>query len=377
MKRRSVLRIAVAIAVAVAATGCSLLKVSVSSGDPLPKQAAEMRLTTRGFYYDMAAELARTADSIAAGAPDLATRIRAVRWKLRATRAGVEAAMQSVPEVALADLWILCRRMDEGFARTPDSLLFGAQSPMARSLAARLDRRVARLARETLGKERYGLTERFVADYVRDHPVREESGGGANTLLAWTEFLRAEGYEPDYATGSIAEVLADVNDRLSGQTQHLSNSIGWSKDLIEMQLREEGFGARLGEQLDSLDRQFGRLALVAEQLPELSGAMTEALGAQLAAALDAIDATTQSAFADLERQRTELQGYVSGEREALIGQLRDAAAELVRETLDAVPGLVGRILLCLVLALVVLIGGPFALGMWLGGVRERARGRRS
>ena len=37
------------------------------------------------------------------------------------------------------------------------------------------------------------------------------------------------------------------------------------------------------------------------------------------------------------------------------------------------PGLVGKILLYVVLALAVLIGGPFALGFWLGGVRAKAR----
>ena len=41
----------------------------------------------------------------------------------------------------------------------------------------------------------------------------------------------------------------------------------------------------------------------------------------------------------------------------------------------AVPGLVGKVLLYLVLALAVLIGGPFALGFWLGGVRQRAKSR--
>ncbi len=373
--KKSALRAVVVLAAAAVTAGGSLLKVSVSTGDPLPERGVELRMTTRGFYYDMAAEIARTADSIAAATPDLATRIRAVRWKIRATRAGVEAAMQSMPDVALADLWILCRRMDEGFARMPDSLLFGPQSPMARALAARLDRRIARLARETLDGERYALAERFVAQYVRDHPAGDAPGGGANTVLAWTEFLRAEGREPEYATGTIAEVLADVNDRVSGQTQHLSSSIGWSKDLIEMQLREEGVSARIEAQLDSLDRQFGRLALVAEQLPELSEAMVAELGGQLGQLLEAVDATTRGAFADLERQRTELQGYVSAEREELVGQLRDAAAELVREAFDAVPGLVGRVLLCFVLALAVLVGGPFALGMWLGGVRERARRR--
>ena len=40
------------------------------------------------------------------------------------------------------------------------------------------------------------------------------------------------------------------------------------------------------------------------------------------------------------------------------------------------PGLVGKVLLYVVLALAVLIGGPFALGFWLGGVRARAKAKR-
>lgn len=68
---------------------------------------------------------------------------------------------------------------------------------------------------------------------------------------------------------------------------------------------------------------------------------------------------------------------VSREREALVGQLRQTGDDLVRTVLDALPGLVGEILLYLVLALAVLIGGPFALGFWLGGVRQRAKGAQS
>lgn len=63
--------------------------------------------------------------------------------------------------------------MNERFAATPDSLLFGAQSGMARDAAARLDRRAARLARQVLAEERYALMERFVAQYVRDNPSEE------------------------------------------------------------------------------------------------------------------------------------------------------------------------------------------------------------
>ena len=136
MNRYTLCMAAAALFAALALTGCSLLKVAVATGDPLSKEEMNIRTMTRGFYYDMASEVSRTADSIAAAAPDIATRVAAVRWKIRATRAGVSAAMQGIPDVALADMWILCRRMDEGFAAAPDSLLFGAQSDLARDAAA-------------------------------------------------------------------------------------------------------------------------------------------------------------------------------------------------------------------------------------------------
>ena len=194
MNRHTLCMAAADLLAAFALTGCSLLKVAVATGDPLSKEEMNIRTMTRGFYYDMASEVSRTADSIAAAAPDIATRAAAVRWKIRATRAGVSAAMQGIPDVALADMWILCRRMDERFAAAPDSLLFGAQSDLARDAAARLDRRAARLARQVLAADRYGLMERFVADYVRENPADGEMEG-SNTTLAWIEFLRANGIE--------------------------------------------------------------------------------------------------------------------------------------------------------------------------------------
>ena len=110
-------------ACALAATGCSLLKVSVSSGDPLPDETLRLRTMTRGFYYDLSSGIAAAADSVVAASPRAATQLAAIRWKIRATRAAVEAAMQSDPEVALADTWILCRRMNEAFAQLPSRWL--------------------------------------------------------------------------------------------------------------------------------------------------------------------------------------------------------------------------------------------------------------
>ena len=370
------MKLAAALFAAASLAGCSLLKVAVATGDPLSKEQMNVRTMTRGFYYDMAGEVARAADSIVAASLDVNVRVAAVRWKIRATRAGVTAAMQGIPDVALADLWILCRRMNEGFVQAPDSLLFGLQSDIARDAALRLDRRAGRLARQVLPADRYDLMAAFVDDYIRKNPA-SEGDETDNTTLAWLEYLQAAGVEHDYATGSIAEVLADVNDRLSGQTQQVTNSVSWSKDIFEMRLRQDSLRIEVGAQLDSLERSFTRIVVVAEHLPEISDKVLEELNRQATQLIWTMNASVDNAFADFDRQRGELQRYVTREREALVEQLRTTGDELVRTTLDALPGLVGKILLYVVLALAVLIGGPFALGFWLGGVRARAKAKKA
>lgn len=359
--------------VATILTGCSLLKVSVSSGDPLPKRDAEIRLLTRGFYYDLSSEVSRTADSIVDASSALPVRLAAMRWKIRVTRAAVSAAMQSIPEVALADMWILCRRMDDCFSVAPDSVLFGPQSGLARSTAARLEERIDALAHEALTGERYGWMKEFVVRFVGEHPVTEQGVESVNTTLAWIEFLRAKGVEPEFATGSIAEVLADVNDRVSGQTQQLANAVGWSKEMFEMEWAEDGLRSEVGARLDSLERDLNRMVLVAEHLPEISDRMMEGLNSEVAQLVATMNSLVDNAFLDFGRQRQALQSYVSQERAALMEQLRRSAEDLVASVLDAVPGLIGKIVLYVVLALVVLIGGPFALGFWLGGIRQKLR----
>ena len=80
------MKLAAALFAAVSFAGCSLLKVAVATGDPLSKEQMNVRTMTRGFYYDMAGEVARAADSIVAASPDVNVRVAAVRWKIRATR---------------------------------------------------------------------------------------------------------------------------------------------------------------------------------------------------------------------------------------------------------------------------------------------------
>lgn len=375
MNRFHALRLLAALLCGVTLTGCSLLKVSVSTGDPLPKEDIRTRTMTRGFYYDLSDEVARTADSIAAAAPDTKTKMAAIRWKLAATRAAMSAALQTMPEVALADTWILTRRMDAVFAARPDSLLFGAQSTLARDVAKRLANRAQELARTTLDADRYALMREFVEQYLQDNPPAEGITP-VDTSLAWIEYLQEKGIENSYVTGTIAEVLADVSDKVTGQGRQLSNSIGWSKELLELQFEQDSLRTRVERQLDSLERNFNRMVAVAEHLPEISDHMLDELREQGTQVISTLNYSVENAFQNLDRQRDALQHYISAERKAVIDQLRQAADDTLQAALSAVPGMIGKVVFYVVLGLIVLLGLPFLAGFWLGGLRQRVKERR-
>ena len=208
-------------------TGCSLLKFSVDTGgEPLSKEETRMRLLTRGFYYEASDEVTAAADSIAAGSDDAELQRRTIRWKLRTTRAAVNAAMQQAPELALLDTWMLYRNLDSLFAARPDSLLFGAGSPLARRTASRLHRKARHLASDLLTPERYELMRQFVA--AQPLPAPGDEVQPDRTMLPWVDFLRAHGIEALYPVGTIAEVMADMGDRIGGVTQQTTNAIDWT-----------------------------------------------------------------------------------------------------------------------------------------------------
>ncbi len=355
-------------------TGCSLLRLSVSTGEPLSKEETRMRLLTRGFYYEASDEVAATADSIAAGTDDAAIQRRTIRWKLRTTRAALSAAMQQAPELAVLDTWMLYRNMDSLLAACPDSLLFGPDSPLARRTASRLHRKARHLASELLTPERYDLMGQFVA--AQPLPTPDSEVQSERTMLPWVDFLQTHGIETDYPVGTIAEVMADMSDRIGGTTQQTANALDWTGDLVSLRIRQDSLRDRLAMQLDSLERNFNRLTAVAEDLPGLSREMAAELNAALAEAMTTFNAGVDNAFDDIDRQRMALQHYVSAERKALIAQAQQATDDAVANIFAALPAFVGKVVLWIILLVVVLMGLPFLLGFWAGGWRERTRRRK-
>lgn len=360
-------------ALAVALTGCSLLKFSLDTGDELPKSEARVRVMTRGLYYGLSNEVIAAADSIARS-DDPKIRIRAIRWKIRATRAAVSAAMQGIPDVALADTWILFRRMESSFDAAPDSMLFGPYSDYAREAVRRMTLRVDSVARDALDGERYRLMKEYVGRYIAENPL-SEGEVPPNTTLAWIEFMNEHGKDLSYATGSIADVVSDMSDRMTGQTGQAMNTLSWTKDIIEIEWQRDSTAQAVQRQLDSLESNFERIVVVMENIPQISDTVLAVFNVHVETMMRTFERSLDNAFGQIDRQRNEIQRFVSAEREAAIEQGRGIADSVTAQVMDRIMASVGRIALWAIALALIVLGLPFAAGYWVGTFRERLRWR--
>ena len=92
--------------------------------------------------------------------------------------------------------------------------------------------------------------------------------------------------------------------------------------------------------------------------------------------LASLESSLDYVFGQVDLQRSELQRYVSAEREAIIRQTAESAQGMVQQALDQVPAIVSRVAVWLVLLAIVVLGLPFTAGYWVGTLRERTRQRK-
>ena len=349
--------------------GCSLLKFTLDTGDePLSQSEVSTRAMVRAFYKDFSSGVVTAADSIYRSTDSLALKIRAINWKIRSTSLCADAAFGTIPEISLLNTWMLCSSMDRYMAAAPDSALFGSLSPLARDCAAGFHEKIGDIASKTLDKDRFGQMKEF----VRQNTDPASPPAAQDMMLRWIRFLGAADSTYVRSTGSVAQSIGDMSEKISGYTAQWGSELSWNKDMLTTWLETEDARAEIRARMDSLQEQFGRVAAVMENSPQIAASMLDELNAQATELMNAFNASVDNVFADLGRQRTELQAFVSDQRARLMAQADSTAVHAVNTAMNALPEVLGRMTLYLVAALVVLFSIPFVLGYLIG----QARGRR-
>lgn len=360
-------------------------------GEPLPKEDFSLRHQTREFAVEFAATVQKAADDIADSTSDRRIKEDTLRWKIGAVSAVRQAALRTSPTVALVELGAICRQMTAFFADGAGQGLFGPGHAQALTNAHALEARFTAIARGALSPAEWKKLDLFLTDYVREHPLRTLSFFREPAAGHW-ETLHGE--TRPTPTGTTAEAMADLSDRVHMLTDQVPSELRWRLTLASGGL--EDALAETRQTLRDIDAAMKSIAATASAAPAtLSNAVVELRG--LAPAFTGLEKQWNLTLGVVERQRAALAQDLSSEREAIVKavdqqraaimkevdqqraaimkEVEHLAADAVDRSMQHARATIREVLLYAILALLIALGLPFGFGFVAG--RATSRNRRS
>lgn len=371
---KKALRIGILFLALLSLSSCSLFKFTVSVGDkPLSEADLNTRVMVRSLYNDFTRTVIAASDSISARTNSIGIKINALQWKMRSSAACADAAYGGVPEVSLINTWVLCQRMYTMMEVQPDSLLFGSQTPIARDASLQLLGTISTLATKLLTEVDFQKMQAFVSDYSNNHPMNNLQFVNVNLMLEWTESQTISNKNYVKSIGSIPEVMADMNERISGYSTQFGNELSWSKQMFSLEMEQDSIKNKLTIKLDSISQSFNRMVVVFEHSPQIVNAITNNLSKQMQELIGVMNSSVNSAFYSIANERQQLQEFFNAQREVLMQEIQQNIDVAIKTTMSTLPSLIGKIVIYLVLGLSLLFCVPFFAGFMLGRWRERKK----
>jgi hypothetical protein len=356
-------------------SGCSLLTIK-SPEVPLTPEEQEARLLTRDYAAHFANVMVRTIDDASKDAPPSVS-AQALRLKLGSVSEITRASTGLSAVGSLLDTWAFTLQLRDFLVTGAGEDLFGAAQPDVRRDVIALAAEADDLGRKGLAAD-YASDHQFVADYVKRHPLGRVDFVRPSLLAEWVADPHA--HNPLRSSGTVAQALGDVSDRLRIYGERIPNITLWQ---AEVALDRAGFDdAAYRNALHDLDAQLARISALAETSPRLAHEAIGELRADLHASSDRLDASWLETLRTLHTERAALAENIAGERASLVTafdqqriQLSADADRIVARTVETsweqARALVREALLLLIVLAVLVLGLPFGAG-YLVGRRVRA-----
>jgi hypothetical protein len=360
--------------------GCELITIKLPE-DPLSKQAINARLATHRFVGHFSKTVSDAADEITANAESNSIALNALRWKIAATAAISTTAFQVSPRDALIDTWVYCVQMEDFLGKEPGGSLFGPLKSVATTAAAGLVADISELGATFALAEELTRYQEFVRSYADEVPLRDLATPRESAVPALYAFLDIGEDEAVSTVGTLSQVVSDFGSRVTMLGEQLPNRTAWRSELF---LRESGIDGRsLQAELAGFGARVERVAVVAEQVPEIVDEALLRLNEELAVLIEAIDVQRGEVMEGLERERLGLSEAVARERSALmeavaveraavVEELERYSDRVIADAWSQIRSMMGIAIFGLIALVIVLLGVPFGLGMLVGRVTKRA-----
>ncbi|WP_439183749.1 hypothetical protein [Carboxylicivirga taeanensis] len=354
-------------------SSCSLIKFQPKFGtDSLPKQELNTRLAVRSYYKTFSGEVIQAADSIANLSNDPDVKAQAIRWKGAATAACTRTAFQTDAEIALLDTWLLARQM-EAYLQAEGENVFGELAPIAQNCAANLCDEIEYLAERSNDEGHFKQLRTFVEQYPMPTEITDWQFNKIDTRLKLIEHLGIPDSLYTSTIGTGAEVMNDFTERMSVYNEQIQSQLAWEKELLLLTLGNDSLTEPYLARIDSLSLMLNRLAIVAQESPEMMGVIAVRLREELAPVVYDFNSGMHRSITELSKEREHLQKYLNEQRVLLRDDLQSSGKVLIEETTDNLIRFIQNISWLIVIVVVILVAVIFGLPFTLGYLLAKAR----
>ncbi|MBS2211255.1 hypothetical protein KEM09_07580 [Carboxylicivirga mesophila] len=358
-------------------SSCSLLKFQPQFGtEALSKQDLNTRMAVRSYYKSFTGQVIQAADSIVASTEEPSIKAEAIKWKGAATSACARTAFQSDAEIALVDTWLLAKQMD-AYLQARGTVHFGELSPIAEACANELVSEIQQMAKRSNDKKHYEELLSFVEAYPLTSELYEWQFSKFDTRPLLIEHLQIPDSLYTSTIGTGAEVMNDFTDRMSVYNEQIQSQLAWEKDLILLTLENDSLAEPYLARIDSLSQMLNRLAIVAQESPEMMGIIAVRMREELTPVLHDFNTGMRTSIYELSQERQHLQKYLDEQRVLLRDDIQQSGKVLIKETTDNLIRFIRRISRLIVFVVIVLVtvifGLPFTLGYLLAKARFKSR----
>jgi hypothetical protein len=369
--RRGIRGLIAAILASVLTAGCSLLTIK-SPEIPLTPREQEARLLTRDYAAHFATTVTQLIDQATPPNGDPAGRSQALRLKLAAITEITRTSTGLSPIASLLDTWAFSLQFRDFLTDGRGKDLFGSAQPAVRLGVDGLAVDVDSVARKVTDKD-YTRYHTFVLRYAEQNPMTSVDLTRSSVLSAMMS--EEQDKHPLHVSGTVAQALGDVSDRLRIYSERVPALSLWQAELA---LDRAGFdNASYRTALRDIDTQLMRISKLADTSPALAREAIADLRESLRASSDQLDASGMQMLRTLHLEREALALNIATERESMIAAFDDQrtkisadAAQITAQTVDTswreLHKLVREALLLIILLTLVVLGLPFAAGYWVG-----------
>jgi hypothetical protein len=325
--------------------------------------AAELgiRLTEFGKYFISKTEDA--SEEIRINSHDITIKKNALKWRLNAIPALIQAVSIDDPVAAGIDTWVLCVQQHQFFTTGNGRNVFGKYQYIAADATAELTNEMKKIANE-YRDEKYRIDAiNEIKKWADENPLKDLNFHRRSTLDLFAKALGSEEYSLGSTVGSIAIGVHDIRNQITLYTDLLPKQIKWQAQYTAYVIFGDSTVENVMDNFNTITKSTSRITDIVEETPLLAEEIQQStlhnINAQRIATLQSLTKERMAILEAITAERIAILEDINLKRDETLDRLVEMTNNVLNRSsffaVDIIDTIFWRILILLVIAFVGLV----------------------